>query len=358
MKGAYFYGHEKIKVEEVRKPSVDSDSAIVKVAYCGVCGSDRFKWHEAWAFPLDEGTKPDSVGRLKYILGHETVGTITEIGKNVNGLKVGDRVAIYCIKYCGKCIFCKQGYTNWCVDFDKGIMSDHWDGGYADYVKVPKQCLLKLPDDISFELGDLSLDTLGCPYEALRRLEEVGVNKDSSIVIYGCGPIGLAMIKILNLKGYKTVVALDISDYKLKIAKEMGASNTINVKKVDNPVKAVKEMFDGLGPDVAMDIAGIKETEKNAVSTPRKGGKVYLMGEQATMELQVSTCLHQNLTLLFGVYYRIEDFGEIVKLLREGKDDFKKIITHIIPLSEIDKGFDIFFNNPDSIRVLIKPTSV
>ena len=355
MKAAYFYGNEMIKVEEAKKPSPGPNDVIVQVKYCGICGSDRFKWRLGWKFPLDKGTRPVSVGsKLEHILGHESVGTVVELGASVKSSKQGDRVAIYCIDYCGKCYYCKQGMTNFCVDFDKGIMSDHWDGAYADFVRVPAKNLLLLPDDIPFDLGDLLLDTLGCPWEAIRRLEEVGITKNSSIALYGCGPIGMATIKMLSLLGYREIAAVDRSDHKLGIAREMGARHTINNTKQD-AVRVLHELYEGLGPDAAMDLAGVEQTQKQAVATSRKGGKVYLMGEAPSMELWVSTCLHNNLTLLFGVYFRISDFPKIVDLLRKGREDFQKIVTHKIPLDDISRGFDIMFKDPDSIRVLIEP---
>lgn len=359
MKAAIFYGGAVVKIEEVEKPEPGSHEAVVKVAYCGICGSDRHKYYHGWPFPLTPETKPKTkeLKRLKYIPGHEVSGTIDELGGEVRGFKEGDKVAIYCINYCGKCYYCKRGLTHYCVEFDKNIMSDHWDGGFAEYVKVPEKGLLKLPEDVSVKLGNLSLDTIGVPYGAFM---EVDITKDKSIAIYGCGPIGLSAIKMLNLRGIGNIYAVDIVENKLKLAKDFGAKVTINAAKED-PAKRMRDMTEGLGVDMAFDTSNTVDAFRNAIYSVRKGGNLYPIGEHPSLpsdlsEIFISDILvHRHLGVRGLMYFPIGEHRQIIDVLRKGKESFEKLITHVFPLEKIDKAFHTFFEDNESIRVLVKP---
>jgi len=360
MKAAIFYGGGKVKIEEVEKPKPGPHEAVVKVTYCGICGSDRHKYYHAWPFPLVPETrlKTSELKRLKYIPGHEVTGIIDELGSGVKGFKEGDKVAVYCINHCGKCYYCEKGLTHYCVDYDKNIMGDHWDGGFAEYVKVPEKVLLRLPEDVSLKLGNLTLDTIGVPSGAFM---EVDITKDKSIAIYGCGPIGLSAIKMLNLRGIHNIYAVDIVDNKLQLAKEFGAKVTINAAKED-PVKLIKDMTDGLGVDMAFDTSNTVDAFRNAIYSVRKGGNVYPIGEHPSLpsdlsEIFISDILvHRHLGVRGLMYFPIGEHKHIIDVLRKEKDDFKKLITHVFPLEKIDDAFHTFFEeNNESIRVLVKP---
>jgi (R,R)-butanediol dehydrogenase / meso-butanediol dehydrogenase / diacetyl reductase len=359
MKAAIFYGGGVIKIEEVKKPKPGPNEVVVKVAYCGLCGSDRHKFYHGWIFPLTPENRPKTseLKRLKYIPGHEVSGVIDDLGSAVKGFKKGDRVAVYCINYCGKCYYCKKGLTNYCIDFDKNIMSDQWDGGYAEYVKVPEKDLLKLPDDISLELGSLTLDTLGVPYDTFL---EIDMNKGQSIAIYGCGPIGLSMIKMLNLKGINEIYAIDIVESKLKLAKEFGAKILINAAKKD-PVKQVLNATNGEGVDIAYDMSNTLDAFRNSIYSVKKGGIICAIGEHPSLppdlgEIFISDILiHRHLEIKGVMYFPIGEHKNILKVLREGKESFEKLITHIYPLDKINEAFNTFFEGNKEIRVLIKP---
>ena len=359
MKAAIFYGSAVIKVEEVKKPKPGPNEAIVKVAYCGICGSDRHKYYQGWPFPLTPENKPKTseLKRLKYIPGHEAAGIIDELGSEVKGFKKGDKVAVYCINYCGKCYYCKNGLTHYCIDFDKNIMSDQWDGGYAEYVKVPKKVLLKLPDDIPSKLGNLSLDTLGVPYGALM---ETDITEDKSVAVYGCGPIGLSLIKMLNLKGVREIYAVDLVENKLELAKEFGAKVIINAEKGD-PDRLIVKKASGVGVDIAFDTSSSVEAFKNAIYSVKKGGTVYAIGEHPSLppdlgEIFISDILiHRHISIRGLMYFPIVEHSQLIDVLREGKKSFEKLITHVFPLEKINEAFKTFFEDKESIRVLIKP---
>jgi len=353
MKAAIFYGAKKIKIEEVKKPTPGPKDAIIKVDYCGICGSDRYKYYSSWTFPLLPETKPDKPERLKYIPGHEVTGTIVELGKGINDFQEGEVVAVYCIAYCGKCYYCKQGLTNRCTTYDERILGDYWDGGFAEYMKVPERCLLKIPQGVSAKEANLTLDTIGVPYHCLSKIENL---KTSSFAIYGCGPIGLSTIKMLRMMGVENlVIGIDIVERKLNMAKEMGASEVINAE-LDDPVKVVKELTGGVGVDITIDASGREEAQKNALNTSKKGGMVIIWGESPSLKVDASLQLiHNELTIRGTVYFLKSEHPKIIEFLQKSKNDFVKLISDVYPLEKIEEAFQLFFEEKNSLRVLIQP---
>ena len=359
MKAGIFYGQGVVKIEDVPKPKAGRDEAIVKVAYCGICGSDRHVYYEGWPFPLIPETKPSAEGlqRVKYIPGHEITGIIEEVGSDIKDFKPGDEVAVYCIKYCGECYYCKKGLTHYCLEFDKNILGFSFDGGYAEYVKVPARDLLHLPKDINMKLGNLTLDTIGVPYGSFM---EADIDKNKSIAIFGCGPIGLAGVKILKMRGVDNIYAVDIVDNKLKLAKEFGAKVVVNAAKED-PAKRIVDMADGLGVDMAFDTSNTTEGFRKAIYSVRKGGNVYAIGEHPSLphdlgEIFISDILvHRHLGVRGLMYFAIGDHKNLVDYARKDKEGFEKLVSNVFPLEKIDEAFKVFFGDNESIRVLIAP---
>ena len=156
------------------------------------------------------------------------------------------------------------------------------------------------------------------------------------------------------MRGIGKVYAIDIVDNKLALAKEFGAEYTINASKED-PIMVIKKVTKGMGTDIAIDTSGRPEAQVNAVKTPKKGGVVYILGEYPTLKIDISDFIHRHLTLKGGVYFPIKDYDKVLNILRRGKEDFEKIISHVFPLDKIDEAFRTFFEDNESIRVLIKP---
>ena len=261
-------------------------------------------------------------------------------------------MAIYCIMYCRECYYCSKGESKRCETFDSRIMGIYSPGGYAEYMPSPARCLCKLPDDIPLDLGNLTLDTIGVPYGAFR---EVGVDPSKSYAIYGCGPIGLAAIKMLKMEGVDEIAGVDIVDHKLDMAKYMGAKHVVNAARED-PVKFIKNIYNGVGTDIAVDAVGELEATMNVLATPKKGGMALILGESPNLEINPSLQLiHDELSIVGTVYFNIRDHPKVVEVLRKGKDDFRKIISHVYPLEKINEAFRMFFETRETLRVLVKP---
>jgi len=337
MKAAFFLGSRRIEVREVDRPKIEPREVLVKVGVCSICGSDL----HAYTQPYE----------TKTILGHEITGTIVEVGREVSGFKKNERVAVYAIVNCGKCYYCRRGLTQLCHQMK--IIGGDMDGGYAEYVRVPERCLLKIPEEITLEEASLLLDTIGVPVHGLKRLD---AHRDHSVIVYGCGPIGLATIHILRLRGLRKIFAVDLVDFRLRAAKEMGAQVVINAREED-PVKKVKKLTDGLGADMAIDASGAPAAETNALKSVRRHGKVLFMGMNPTGKLDidlVQQLMYSDATLIGTFYFSKSEFDENVQLFLRGRDKFRKIITHTFPLEQINYAFQLF-EQKKTLRVLVKP---
>jgi len=337
MKAVFFLGSRRMELREIKNPKPGSKDVIVKVGVCGICGSDIHSYAQS--------------KKMEVIPGHEITGTIVEVGDDISSFKKGDRVAVYAIFNCGECYYCKRGLTQFCRSMK--IIGGEMDGGYAEYVRVPESCLLRIPKEITLEEASLLLDVIGVPNHGLKRLAP---RKDDSVVVYGCGPVGLATIHILWLSGLRKIFAVDIVDFRLKVAEEMGAQVVINAREED-PVKRVKELTDGVGTDLAIDAAGAQTAEINALNSVRMGGRVLFIGSNPIGKLEINITqqvVFRDVTLIGTFYFRKDEFNENIQLLIRGRDKLRNIITHIFPLEKINEAFQIV-EKKKALRVLIKP---
>ena len=216
MKAAKFVGNNIVRIVNKPVPQPEKGEIIIKVAFCGLCGSEKRIFRNGYDICTS---------------GHEICGTVYACGSDPAPFEKGTPVLIYLSNYCGDCSACRDGNTSQCIN-NKGLVGWHFDGGYAEYVKVPQHMVYSL-GDLPLEYGVLVLDTIGTAFHGLRLGE---VCKGQSVCVLGCGPIGLGCIIILR-KHYEIeeIYAADISNYRLKIAKELG-SHTILIDPADTNI--------------------------------------------------------------------------------------------------------------------------
>jgi threonine dehydrogenase-like Zn-dependent dehydrogenase len=210
-----------------------------------------------------------------------------------------------------------------------------------------------MPEGITFEEGHLLLDIVGVPVHGLKRIHP---DAGDSVVVYGCGPIGLGTIQTLWLRGLRKIVAVDLVDPRLRAAEEMGAQVAINAGEED-PVERVKEFTDGRKADLVIDAAGTPGAEINALNSVRVQGKVLLMGMNPLSKLEINPNqqILNNETMLIGtLYFTKGEFKEITQLFLRGRDKFRQIISHSFPLEGINEAFHLFMQKR-TLRPVIKP---
>jgi D-arabinose 1-dehydrogenase-like Zn-dependent alcohol dehydrogenase len=220
MKAAIFHGPNRpLQIEERPIPTIQPHQVLVKVAACGVCHTDLHY--------LDHGTP--TYKKPPLILGHESSGTIAEVGGAVKHFKAGDRVLLPAVVSCGTCEFCRTGRENICQTMT--MFGNNVDGAYAEYVVAPAKDIFALPKEIPLEEGAIIADAISTPYHAVKNRAEVKAG--DSVVVFGCGGVGINIVQLAAAAG-GVVIAVDISEGKLAWAKKLGATYTVNPATVEN----------------------------------------------------------------------------------------------------------------------------
>ncbi len=333
MRAVKFVGNSCVEVVDAPEPKANRGWVIVKVKASLICGSDMFAYFSA--------------KEREFTPGHEISGEVIEVGEGVSEIRPNDRVALYAVNSCGKCEFCRRGDRIFCKNAKH--MGGHYDGGDAEYVAVPERNCFPLPDDLSFEQGALLEDGVGTPYHAIKRL---AINGTHTVALFGLGPVGLGALLILKLLNCK-VIAVEISEYRQKLGKSLGADRVIDPKEQD-PVNAIKECTEGEGVDVAIDCAGKEITENQALDCAKKGGKVAFVGENKVATIKPSNqFIRKELTLIGSFYYNVSEYKELIALVHRGLD-VERIITHRFSLEDAQKAF-LLFASGKSGKVVFVP---
>ncbi len=218
MKAQVFYEPEKMELEEAEDPKAGAEEVVVRVKACGICGSDVAYYFGASSLETESGKGP-------LILGHEFSGEVVEVGSipKAKGLfAVGDRVVLDPVQYCNACEVCKRGHPNLCEN--KAVLGVSTNGGFAEYCASHYTGVHKLPENVSYEAGALTEPTACATYG----VQNLDVSPGQSAVVFGAGPIGLAMVQLIKASGAAPVVSVETEDYRLKVAEQAGADVCLN----------------------------------------------------------------------------------------------------------------------------------
>lgn len=259
MKAILMRAPKDLKYEEVPMPTPKDDEVLIKIMAVGVCGSDipRLLTYGAHISPI--------------IPGHEFAGKIVEVGKNVQGWKVGDKASAAPLIPCGKCEWCKKGIYSLCEDYK--YYGSRNDGAYAQYLAVKSENLLRLNADTPYAWG-ATIDPAANALHAFLRGN--GSGKDS-VMIYGLGAIGLFAVQYAKVLGCKTIIVSDINDDKLQVARACGATHTINSLH-ENPVEKAVEYTNGKGADLVLEMSGVPSAQHQAILSAGKMGRIVFLG--------------------------------------------------------------------------------
>ncbi|MHA1298537.1 MAG: zinc-dependent alcohol dehydrogenase [Candidatus Helarchaeota archaeon] len=334
MKGAVFQAVRKIIIkEDLPKPKVKKDDVLIKVKYCGICGTDIESYETGSLIPTG------------LILGHEFSGEIVEIGEAVKKLKVGDRVTANPNEPCFKCKWCMNNQENMCKKSPSAFGTTS-NGALAEYIKVKAERIHLLPPNVSFEEGAL-VEPLAI---AVYAVQESGIKLGENAVIFGAGTIGLSTLQVLQTIASEVYV-IEPLEFNQKKALELGATEVLEPKDWTKINKLTKK----IGPDHIFDCAGTPKTYIDSLKLIRKGGQITVVGihvEPFQMEGFVQLLL-KNITMR-GVYsYNQDTFRTTINLLRKKKVNVTPIITKKIKLNEIPEAFETLSNhNNTEIKIL------
>jgi len=323
------------EVLDVPYPELTPKSVIVKTIACGICGADLEKY-------LGRMSKYD---RLPAVLGHELSGEIVEIGREVEGFTPGERVVVQPFTgMCGKCYYCKTGQAWSCSS--RRIM-----GGMAEYVAVPSENLYPIPENVDPEEAALCE-----PFAvALHALHVSSFKILDTAAVLGPGPIGLMTVMALKAAGACLVVVTGTKDDaspRLELAAKIGADATVNVEE-ENPVDVVMDLTKGLGVDVVFDTTGNQKAGPQGMQMLKSRGKLVVIGHYpGTMALADPS--YSGYSILGNVSYDWDTWERLIPYLKRRAVDFKRLISHRLPLEEAARGFELA-RSKKSVKVLFLP---
>jgi len=336
MKAAVWYGGKDIRIEELPTPKIKDDEVLVKVKAVSICGSDLHAY-----IGVSKRRMPPLV------MGHEFSGEIVKVGRTVKGLKEGERVVLEPVLSCGTCVLCRRGRSNICENIK--LVGLHLCGAFSEFVAIPASKCHRLPDAISFEEASL-VEPLAV---AVHAVNLASLEKGEDIGIIGSGAVGVMTLQVAKNIGAGNIFVVDTLDYRLELAKKLGATTTINAKK-ENPIQRI--LSDG-GVDAVFEAVGHEETVQQAIAMVKKGGKVIVIGMlEATMELPMLDVVVKEIEIRGSYGYTSDDFEQALNLIAKGKVKVKPLITHVLPLRDIARGFDILSRGAENvIKVVLKP---
>ena len=330
-----------IKQIEADRPQPGYREVLVKVKVTSVCGTDYhiYKWDE-WA---QAHIKPPR------IIGHEFAGEVVEVGPDVTSRKVGDMVAAESHIACGTCYQCRTGNSHICERLR--IIGVDVDGSFAEYVKIPEQNAWPIPTEVPTETASI-LEPLGNAVHAAFAADIAG----NDVTIFGCGPVGLSAVALTNVSGALSVTAVDINDYRLKLASRMGASKTINSRERD-PVAEIHADTEGRGAGVVLEMSGNETAIANAFRTVRNGGTVILFGlPSREVKVNVGDDLIFKEAHVQGIVGReiFKTWYKLEALLKSGKVDLRPLITHRMSLNQLDDALKLV-GSGDCGKIVLTP---
>ncbi len=376
MRAMVYHGPASVRCETKPDPRIEHpDDVILRVTASAICGSDLH---------LYRGLVPDT--RVGDTFGHEFGGVVEEVGPAVTTLRRGDRIVVPFNISCGACYYCRHELYGLCENtnpnseiasgvFGYSHTTGGYDGGQAEYVRVPLADVgpMKVPEDMSFEDVLFLTDIFPTGYQAAEMGE---IREGDTVVVFGCGPVGLFAQKSAWLMGAGRVIAVDKYPYRLEFAERFAGSETVNFDEVEDIVMHLKQMTDGRGPDVCIDAVGLEADGSrlhtflgrgvmmeagNPVATAwcidavRKGGRVSIVGVYGPPWnlVPLGTAMNKALTLRMGQCNVKRYMPHLLEHIRAGRVDAKGIISHRLPLENVAEAYEMFAAKQDDCRKVV-----
>ncbi len=336
MKAAVYRSPQNFSIEEVPYPKLERDGVIIKVRDCGICGSDLHFFNLAM--------------HDQAIIGHEFSGDIVEMGPEVRGVAVGDRVVACAGRGCGECYWCLKGDYIHCSRL--GFVGYAIQGAFAEYVAVPAFAVGKyasiLPSSLTYEDG-ATAEPLSV---ALYAVNQMKPRKNDTVVVIGLGIIGICIVQILRSLGVRQIIASGLRRKRLQMAREGGASIVVDASKEDL-VPIVSKINSGKGADIVFECAGNAAAFDQALKITHRGGKVDIVGlYEQPFSWSPSAIATSDITLV-GCGLRW-DLPGAVGLMEQGRVDTRPLVTHRFPLEQIREAFLTQKTDQDAIKVMVE----
>ena len=344
MLAANWHGPKDVRLEDVPEPDEPTgEDVLVEVSWCGICGTDL---HEYLAGPI---FIPPGVEEV--VLGHEFSARVVATGDRVTRVAIGDRVVAIPHRVCHDCHFCRRLMFQHCLNLE--LVGLTRNGAFARYTILRQDQLIKLPDEVSAEVGAL-IEPLAVTFHGMR---QPGVEVGGDIVIVGAGPIGLSAIATARAVGLDRIYVVEMLPQRSSIARAMGADEVINPREVD-ALEVIRDLTGGVGASVAMECVGLEQTMDLAIQATHPGGVTMLAGiTESVSEVDLDAAVRDEKVIRGCIGYFDGEFEAVIELLASGRLDPTPMITHSLALDRIvSDGFDQLVRDRDScVKVLVSP---
>ncbi len=345
MRALYMPQLNKIELKDVEKPQLkNSTDVIIKVTSTTICGSD---------IHIVNGVIPTQPG---FVLGHEYVGIIEEVGDDVKNFRVGDRVIGPPAPFCGECGPCQKGNVAHCLHggiHGSGITRGDIPGTHAEYTRVPHgdSCLLHVPQHLSDEEVIFISDIVATGYTGIHKMN---LQEGETLLVFGCGPVGLSAVLTAKFRKPKNIIVVEKSEQRLQKAMELGATHGLLVGR-DNVEEEVAKITGGVGVDVVIDAVGLAITLEQGFNALTVEGRLFMVGIPEAPVAIHPLHFFKNITFSMGLG-DLTKIEELLGYVANGELDLKPLISHQMSLDDVEAAFDLFANNPNEVlKIIIKP---
>jgi 2-desacetyl-2-hydroxyethyl bacteriochlorophyllide A dehydrogenase len=348
MRGVVFTGGRELELMQFDDPTPGPHDVVVEMKASGMCGSDLHQYRRPKGGARATGipVNPNPV-----IAGHEPCGVVAAVGPAVDAreARVGKRVMVHHYQGCTQCNHCRSGWQQLCQEVPVKVYGNNAHGGHAQYLCVPANTLVPLPDELSFAAGAAISCGSGTAYSALLRMKLSG---NDTIAIFGQGPVGLAATQYAKAMG-ATVIALDITPQRLARAKEFGADHAVNPGSND-PIAAIKDLTHGRYADLTLDTSSNPQARLNAIRSTKVWGTMCFVGEGGDVTIDVSMhLLRRQLTLLASWTFSNIIQAECARFSVERRIDVDRLFTHRWKLEQAADAYKRFDKQVDGKGVFL-----
>lgn len=351
MKAMVYHGNKDLRLEEVDEPNPATGEVKLRIDYCGICATDIEEYMFGPNF-ISEGANPVSGQGIPMITGHELTGTVTKVGRGVEGVHVEDRVVVDGFIQCNDCWSCDHGRPSQCVN--AAVVGFGRNGGLAEYMTWPASNAVVLPDQVASRDAAL-IEPGSVAHHAVMRGR---ISRGHTVAVLGTGTVGLLALQVAKAKG-ATVFAVDQRAMSLDVAKDLGADEVVNSADTDAG-EAIRQLTDGVGVDIAIDAAGAPKTPHLALDLVRRGGRVVLVAIYTSEpQFDFNTIVSAEIELVGSLGYERSDIESTVELIASGEVKTDPLISDVIGLDQvIDVGFKrMLAPTKDFFRILVSPSA-
>ena len=343
MKSLLLEEYRQLRIAETPQPEAGEHEVLVKVAACGICGSDVHGY---------DGTSGRRIPPL--IMGHEAAGVIAAVGRGVTGYRVGDRVTFDSTVYCGQCAYCRRGEVNLCGERQViGVSCGDYrrNGAFAEFIVVPEHILYRLPSKLSFPEAAM----LEATSVALHAVKVSGVKKGDTVLVVGAGMIGLLTMQALRAAFVGRVLIADIDETRLTLGELLGADEALRGTG-GQIAEAIMQRTGGVGADVVFDAVGRAKTVAESIDSVRKGGTVTLIGNiEPEVTLPLQKVVSREIRLQ-GTAASAGEFPTAIELISNGRIQVRPLISAVAPLEEGPQWFQrLHAQEPNLMKVVLSP---